>query len=187
MVFFQYTKSAPGLQRLCQKIPQTFSRGNGKWEKIVYVCTHCRAGACPRRAVGYAICCVNRRYVKPSVRRRGQAPALQWVQYSTADGAPNDPLSKPTGQALRICRNRWGDVPITAGRPQGLPIRGGILFGCFRQKWDPFSRIDNRHRAACAVRWRYVWGNYARMGFRASASLSFWAWASARSLPRVVK
>ena len=32
-----------------------------------------------------------------------------------------------------------------------------------------------------------ILSSYAKIGFSASASLSFWAWASARSLPRVVK
>ena len=43
--------------------------------------------------------------------------------------ARNDPLSKPPGETLRIRRNRWENVPITAGRPQGSPLRGwGLLF-----------------------------------------------------------
>ena len=32
-----------------------------------------------------------------------------------------------------------------------------------------------------------ILSSYAKIGFSASASLSFWAWASAKSLPRVVK
>ena len=44
-----------------------------------------------------------------------------------------------------------------------------------------------RSNAPGAIRRRVLWTSYAKIGFSASASLSFWAWASARSLPRVVK
>ena len=37
-------------------------------------------GLAPAEQVGYMLSCVRRGYAKSLVRRRGQAPALQWVQ-----------------------------------------------------------------------------------------------------------
>ena len=51
-------------------------------------------GLAPAEQVRYLIGCVRRGYAKPLVRRRGQAPALRWVQHCMVDAALNDHLSE---------------------------------------------------------------------------------------------